>query len=63
MISLRPNTVIPIIVMVLLSKMTIDIATDEVLIGIYCLLLFYVGVLNNAYRVLTQTRLFSRDVQ
>ena len=33
-----------------------DVSTDGLFIVIYCLLLFNVGVLSNAYRVLTQTR-------
>ena len=53
------KTVIPIIVLVLLSKMTRCLHR---FIVIYCLLLFDVGVLRNAYPVLTQTRLFSHDV-
>ena len=61
MISLWPNTVISNIVLGLLSKMT-RCLTDGLFLDIYCLLLFNVGVLSNAYRVLTKTRLFSRDV-
>ena len=39
-----------------------DVSTDGLFIGMFCLILFNVGVLSNAHRVLTQTRLFSRDV-
>ena len=35
----------------------LDASTDALFIGIYCLLLFNVGALSNAYRVLTQIRL------
>ena len=39
-----------------------DVSSKGLFIGIHCLLLFNVGVLSNAYHVLTQTRLFRRDV-
>ena len=53
MMSLWLNNVILIIVMVWLSKMT-----EGLFLTTHCLLLFNIGVLSNAYCVLTQTRLF-----
>ena len=60
-IILSLNTVIPIIVMVWLSKVT-HVSTDRLFIAVPCLLLYNVIVLSNAYPVLAQNSFFSSDV-
>ena len=60
MISLLLNTVIPIIVMVWLSKLT-RCLHRSIIYRHSVLVTFNVGVLSNAYHVSTQSRLFIHD--
>ena len=56
LIIITLNIVIPIIVKLL------DVSINELFIAIQCLLHFLSSLLGNAHHVLTQIRLFSRDV-